>query len=333
MAIGSGLAAQLGLAVESTRGTYVAPTRFHPFHTEDLKKVKNTVQGGGLAAGRGVQLGAHRVVTTEAGAGSFNIDVTNKSMGILLNHLMGGTVTPVQQAATTAYLQTHALADNVGKYLTIQKGVPDASGTVRPYAFKGSKIVSAEFSCGVDEILTSTFTVDAMQVTESDALATASYTTATAPFHFGQMAVKTGTYASETTVSGVKKATIKIERPQDTDRFYAGATVAGTKAEPLWNAEAVISGTLEVDYLDKTKFADLFAADTSTALVVEWVGPLIASTYYQTFRIKIPQIFFDEGTPAVGGPEVVNTSFSFVGQYDGTNVAATIEYMSVDTSL
>ena len=38
-------------------------------------------------------------------------------MGILLQHIMGGTVTPVQQAATIAYLQTHPLADNVGKSL------------------------------------------------------------------------------------------------------------------------------------------------------------------------------------------------------------------------
>jgi hypothetical protein len=45
-------------------------------------------------------------------------------MGLLLQALMGTTVTPVQQVATAAYLQTHTLADTAGKSLTIQKGVP-----------------------------------------------------------------------------------------------------------------------------------------------------------------------------------------------------------------
>jgi hypothetical protein len=51
-----------------------------------------------------------------------------------------------------AYLQTHPLTDSTGKFFTLQEGVPDLTGTVRPQTFKGGKITSAEFSCKVDEI-------------------------------------------------------------------------------------------------------------------------------------------------------------------------------------
>ncbi len=153
MAIGSGLGASFGAAPEVTYGTYVAPTKhyeFSPSSGEDLKKQQTFVQGGGLAAGTLAQRGTRRAMTAESGAGSITMDVPNKSFGLLLQALMGTTVTPVQQGATTAYLQTHALADNFGKNLTLQKGVPQTDGVVKPYTFLGSKVTGAEFSCGVE---------------------------------------------------------------------------------------------------------------------------------------------------------------------------------------
>lgn len=331
MAIGSGLAASLGLAAETTYGTYVAPTRFHEFTSEDLKKIKNVVQGGGLAAGRLAQAGSRRVVTTNAGSGSISMEVPNKGFGLLLQHLMGTTVTPVQQGATAAYLQTHTIADNVGKYLTGQVGVPATSGTVNPYTFLGGKVTGAEFSCGVDELLMAKIDMDYRQVVESQSLAAPSYTASVSPFHGGQMDVKLGTYNSEASVSGVKKVTVQIERAQNTSRFYAGGS--GLKSEPIMSDFIKVSGTFEVDYLDKTTFADRFAADTSTALDLVFTGDQIAAPYNYTFRLRLPQIFLDGDTPTVDGPDVVSGSFPFVAQYDGTNALATILYTSTDTTV
>jgi len=331
MSIGSGLAASVGLAAESVYGTYTASTRHHEVMGETLTKTKNTVQGGGLAAGRFARLASRRVLTNEGVEGSFEMEVANQKMGLLLSHLLGSSSAPVQQGATAAYLQTHVLGDNIGKFLTIQKGVPDTTGTVRPYTFKGSKILSAEFSCSVNEMLMSTWDFDGQKASEAESLAGPSYPTGLAPFHFGQMAVKLGTFGSEAAVSGVKGCTLKIERPQATDRFYAGA--AGLKAEPIMNDWMGVSGSFDTDYVDKTSFADRFAADTSTSLVWEFIGPLIASTFYQTFRIKVPVIFINEGTPQVSGPDIVGTSYSFEGQFDGTNSLVSVEYMSIDTAI
>ncbi|MEU4348308.1 phage tail tube protein [Streptomyces sp. NPDC023838] len=328
MAIGSGLGAQMGIAAESAYGTYAAPTKFIEFTKESLALKKTTAQSAGIAAGRLLALSSRRVVTQRQASGSLDMEVTNKAMGVLLQALMGTSVTPVQQAVTTAYLQTHTLADVAGKSLTIQKGVPLTTGVVTDKSFLGCKIISAEFSCEVGGMLMASFDIDAKDSDETQTLAVASYPSMS-PFHFGQMAVKAGTYGGETALDGIRKVSVKIERPQATDRFYAGQS--GLKKEPISNDLVKISGSLETDYVGTT-LDDLHTSDAATSLVWEFVGPIIASTYAETFRIKLPAIKLDDAPPTVDGFDVVKPSFSFTGLFDGTNQPV-IEYMSTDSTL
>lgn len=328
MAIGSGLGAQIGIAAESTYGTFVAPTKFIEFTKESLVFKKTTAQSAGIAAGRLMALSSRRVVTQKEASGSIEMEVTNKAMGLILQALMGTTVTPVQQAATTAYLQTHTLADTAGKSLTIQKGVPLTTGTVTDKSFVGCKIISAEFSCEVGGMLMCTIEFDGKDCDETQTLAVASYPTMS-PFHFGQMAVKTGTYASETALDGVRKISVKIERPQATDRFYANQSAL--KKEPISNDLVKITGSLEMDYV-ATTVDDLHTSDGATALVWEFIGPIIASTYAETFRIKLPAIKVDDAPPTVEGFDVIRPTFNFTALYEGTNQVA-LEYMSTDVTL
>lgn len=330
MAVASGIGSQVGIAAESTYGTYVAPSTFIMATKVALKKVKNTTTDQGLAAGRLLNLGSRRVVTTKAGEGSVSFNAVNKGMGLLLQGLMGTAVTPVQQAATTAYLQTHTLADPFGKSLSIQSGVPDAGGTVRPYTFLGCRVTDATFTVEVDKDVECEFNVDAQDVTEAQTIAAASYATGTRQFVGTDATIKVGTYASEASVSGVKKVSVKIDRALKTDRFYLGAS--GLKGQPIISDFTKITGTISADYIDKTVFADRFAADTGFSLVIELVGTLIASTYYNTLRITLPQCFLDGDTPQVDGPDVVSGDFPFVCNFDGTNLPK-IEYISTDTAL
>ncbi|MFJ8791397.1 phage tail tube protein [Streptomyces sp. NPDC102462] len=328
MAIGSGLGAQMGIAAESTYGTFVAPTRFIEFTKESLALKKTTAQSAGIASGRLLPLSSRRVVTRREGSGSVDLEIANKGMGLLLQAWMGTTVTPVQQATTPAYLQTHTLASVAGKSLTIQKGVPLTSGAVTDKTFVGCKVTSGELSCGVGEMLTGTFEFDAKDCDESQVLAAASYSNMS-PFHFGQMALKTGVFGSEAALDGIRKVSVKIERPQDVERFYANQSAL--KKEPIENDQVKITGTLETDYT-ATTLDDLHTSDGATSLVWEFVGPNIASTYFETFRVTLPAVKLDEGPPVVDGFGVVKPSFTFTGLYDGTNQPK-IEYLSTDTTV
>lgn len=331
MSIGSGLGSSFGLAPEVTYGTYVAPTRWLE-GTAKLTKDKTTYQGGGMAAGRLVKPSGRRYVTAKGGSGTIDTAVYSKGMGLLFNGLLGGTVTPVQQAATTAYLQTHALADPFGKFFSMQAGVPDLGGTVRPYTLLGAQVTGVELSCqsGNDGALKASWSVVGRDMTESETLAAPSYQTVN-EFHFAQASLKLGTYGAEAAVDGVTSVSLSIQRPRHPGGPYMGS--AGLRSQGVINDWAQISGTIQADYLDKTVFADRFASDSSTSLVWEFVGPLIASTYFETFRVKLPVIFFDGATPTVDGPDVVSGSFPFVAQYDGTNPAVTVEIISTDAAI
>jgi len=328
MAIGSGLGAQLGIAAESSYGTFEASSKFIEFTKESLVLKKTTAQSAGIAAGRLMALSSRRVVTQREASGSIELEVTSKAMGLLLQALMGTTVTPVQQETTTAYLQTHTLADTAGKSLTVQKGVPLTTGTVTDKTFVGCKVISAEFSCEVGGMLMATFELDGKDCDETQTLATASYPTM-APFHFGQMALKTGTFDSETALDGVRKVSVKIERPQATDRFYANQSAL--KKEPISNDLVKITGSLEMDYV-ATTIDDLHTSDGATALVWEFIGPVIETTYNETFRISLPAVKVDDAPPTVEGFDVIRPTFNFTALYDGTNAVA-IEYISTDTAL
>ena len=328
MAIGAGLGAQVGIAAEASYGTFLAPTKFIEFTKESLQLKKTTAQSAGIAAGRLVPLSSRRVVTQRQASGSLEMEVTNKGMGVLLQTLMGTTVTPVQQAATSAYLQAHILADVAGKSLVIQKGVPLTTGAVTDKTFLGCKIVSAEFSCEVGGMLLATFEIDSKDVDETQTLAVATYP-AMSPFHFGQMSVKTGTYGTETALDGIRKVSLKIERPQAVERFYAGQS--GLKKEPISNDQVKITGSLEGDYVS-TILDDMHTSDAATSFVWDFTGPLIAATHYERITFKVPAIRLDDAPPTVEGFDVIKPTFNFTGLYDGTNPTA-IEYMSTDITL
>lgn len=337
MAIPSGLAGQVGIKAESTYGTYVAPDRFYePVAEVSFGLTKITQQGGGVAAGRLSQPGNVRVVTGRGGTGTLQIEGRQSKLGLLLSHIFGNTPTPTQQNTSTGYLSAFTLNDLFGKFLTIQSGVPDVTGTVRPYSFLGCKVVAAEFACAMDGLLTISVDFDFRDVTEAQALATASYpTTSQKPFGWQCFSLKLGTYASEAAISGVRGFTLRIERPADVDRRYAGN--AGLKSEQISNDFVAVTGTIEADYYTKADLADRFASDSSTAAIFSFEDTAVSltgsPTIYPKLDLRVSQMFLNEGTPKLNGPGVVTTSYSFVGQNDLTNPVVACNYISTDTAL
>ncbi len=329
MAIGSGLGSQVGFSTESTWGTRVAPAKFVRGTAYAANRAQNRVQGEGLQAGVIGNIGAHYVETTEAGEGSLSCDIQTNGFGPLFQALTGGTSTIVQQAATAAWLQTHTLGDPV-KSLTVQVGTPYRTGTVFVQELQGAKVTSAELSCSADSILTGSFNFDAKKYDSSQTLATATYVSAK-PFHGKQMSVKTGTFGAETKVPGVRSVSLSWNNAFDTEDYTAGST--GLKAEQIRNGVVSITGSLTVDWLTTTKtaFEDLRVANTSTSLVLEWAGALIASTYYEDLEICLPGVFFTGDAPSISGADVVTADYGFEWKYDGTNLPY-IKYMSTDAT-
>jgi hypothetical protein len=335
MATGSGVAAQVGMAAETTYGTYVAPTRWIEWESAEPDLKPERYQGGGLNAGLLVDRDSRYVEVQRQGTLKLEGDVLARGFGPVLKQIFGTLVGPTQQGATAAWLQTHTLSDLGGVMSTQQIGIPDAlpSATVRPYTCLGCKVTEAEFSCEAGKQLKLSLTLDVRDIVESQTLVAATFSAAgEQPFHWGGLAVKAAaTAGSEAAVDGVAGWSLKISRKMKDDRFYANN--AGLKSEPLTADRVMITGEIQADYVDKTLWADRFAANSGFSLVAAFTGDLIATPYSEQITFATPRCRLTGSTPQVGGLDVVSGKFPFEVKYDNTNPPITCTYQTIDTTL
>lgn len=331
MAQGTGLAAQIGYAEETTWGTTPgSPSWRWLEHTqESLRGTKGTYEGKGLRAGKSHRRGSRRIITRRSAAGSVTHEVPTLGLGVILKHMLDSAATPVQQGATPAYLQTHATVAGalLGKGLTIQKGVPRTNGTVDAYTYTGAKVTQWELSISNDGVLMLELSFDAKEESDDVALATAAYPTGTRLFSF--------TGASLTLAgsppANVRDLKIRQEISRADERHFLSG--AGLKAEQLEDDYRKTTGTLEAEYTSKTVY-DAFQADTSLALVATFTGQVISGIYSEQLVVTLPDVRLEGEAPAVGGPGIVTQNAGFTA-YDPDSGAApvTITYQSTDTAL
>ncbi len=309
---------QLGLAKETVWGTSVTPTRFLEFTSESLERRQNVATSAGIRAGRRYGGQGRRITSNDAG-GSITTEVAASGFGLMFEQLLG-SASVVVDLASTVWSHTFVPGELTGKSLTIQKGVEKPDGTVQAFTYPGSKIVSADFSIDQDGMLMANWGIDAKNEVTGTALATASYT-APIIFTYSEGAVKVG---------GVTKANVRsvgslqIVNNLLTDRRFLGNT--GLKSEQTNVPFDAISGNLDVEFQNLTDFYDLFIADTSAVLVLEFIGPVISGAHNYTLRITVNDVRFEGETPQVGGPELVYQNIPFVGLDPAAGDAVSILY-------
>lgn len=326
----AGVLGQVGAKAEAVYGTYLAADHFYEVKTSKPKLRENRDQSGGIAGGRVGYLGTRYQRTHLDGEVTHELEATNKSLGLILAQALGSVAAPVQQGASAAWLQTHVPTFTV-QSSSVQVGIPEAdTATVRPYTLLGAVITELAGSCNIDDQVNLTVAYDAQQVTEAQTLVAFAPAAGPAPFHFGMLACKVGTFGAEAAapVSGVAWS---IKRPMKTNRFYSGFTTA--KKIPVCNGQPDITGSITSDYIDKTVFADRWASGVGFSIVYEFVGALIASTFFDTLRLTFPNCFLTGDTPTIDGEDVVGGAFPWVAKSDGTNPICKIEYMSTDTAI
>lgn len=227
MAIGSGMAGQIGYAKEVTAGLPVATSAHVPLVKESLKADRGRVEAEGVIAGRRVlDAGMWNGGNIDVG-GDVAHELYNKGLGSLFTGLFG-TVGSTTGPVSSNYTHTWS-AVGEPKPLTVQKGVPGVGGVVDPYTYTGAMVAEAEFGCKAGEIVTFGATFAAMAEigyrTVSDGVTTsasAAITSATAAWNaddVGKPISGTGIPAA-TTILSVQSATNAT--------LSANATASGT---------------------------------------------------------------------------------------------------------
>lgn len=330
MAIGSGIAGQVALKKESVYGTRVVPDLFYEFESEGGVRNQNVLMSRQLRSGRTFQSSTRRVATTRDAEITIAGEVPNKNFGSILDLGHGNTVTPVQQGATTAYLQTHNWTNDPSKSATIQAGKPsvDAAGvgTVRPFDYLGSMLTTLELACAVDAWLTFTAGFNCQDVVTNQTLATPSYATALEGFHFQQCTTTVNSVVQDlTTGSLVKSMGINVSRPRNTERY--GLRSTALKAAPVTNDYSPGSGSIGFEYTDNTIYG-LYAAQTIVPIIFAFTSSSLAGTAIPfAFTATIAAAVFTSAPIQVGGPDVLTYEAGFDILDDGTNPPIKFELM------
>src|SRR5260370_1591903 len=136
MPIGTGLAAQLGRAEESTFGSYVAPARYHEFVSENVNLKVERIEAKGLRSGQRVLRSSQWAVGKQTADGDVVLEVWNKSHGLWLKHAFGSVALSQPSVGTDpgVWDQTFTPGDLVGKSLSVQRGRPAQARAVRAFS-------------------------------------------------------------------------------------------------------------------------------------------------------------------------------------------------------
>lgn len=187
MAIGSGLARQVGFKVETTAGTPVTVNAFLPLLEDKLMTDRARIESGATRAGRRILDSSDWAGGNIDPKGDLGFELYNVGIGPLLTGMLG-TVTSTTGPVSSVYTHTWG-SPGEPKPLTIQKGVPAVGGTVHPFTYAGSMISEWALEASVSEFVRHGITVASMKEigyrTVADGVTTngsAAITSATASF-------------------------------------------------------------------------------------------------------------------------------------------------------
>jgi hypothetical protein len=344
MPTGTGLDAQLGLALETTWGTPVTVTKFLEINTESLKWEPAYLEPTGLRVGQKYKRASRLVRSRETVSGGFEVPFATRTMGTLIKAALGSTVTTPTLVLGSAYKQVHNPGDFLGKSLTVQVGRPETSGTIRPHTYEGCKITGWEFSVSDGEVAKFSVDVDGQTELTATALATAAYAAAPVAelfsfkdvtvFKMGgtvsgvtELAVAGGTAVPATTV--VKSFSLKASNGMASDRYGLGNL--GQKAEQLENDTPTITGTIAAEF-DRTTFYDVFKTNTTTAIELKLEGSVISGTDKNTIHVVCSAAKLKKAQPNVGGPDIVQATVEFECYSDEVNAPLMLKLISADST-
>jgi hypothetical protein len=321
MAIRSGLAAQLGVGVETTWSTAATINRFYEFNSESLQLQIERIASEGLRAGNRVMRSDRYAVGQKSVEGSVSMDVTAENFGLIFKQALGANSTA--NTSGSVYTHTATLGDPWGTSMSLEIGRPGNDGTVYPFLYTGAKITELSLSNSVNELLQAEVQFSARNETTGGSLTTASYPTSQELLSFAGATITIDGGAYE-----CKDFSLTVNTGLDTDRRILGSQLIN---QPVAASMVEISGEVTAEFKDLSAY-NRFVNASHASVVAKWEGSSISGTYKRSITATIPVARFDGETPQVGGPEILEQSLSFVGLYDGTQEPLTIATVNTDSA-
>lgn len=306
MALKSGMNSSVGLAEETTYGTYEAPTRWLPHVEFPIEHEIERMESEGIIAGRRVLDSAQWEAGNISVSTSIGFELYDRSIGLLFKHMFGDVAT----TGAGPFTHTFTPGDLTGLGLTIQGGAPDTTdGTVHPYSLLGSKITDWELACSAGEVATLGTDIVSQSVTTAETLV--------APAYAAGIGIGLTFVGGSVTIDGspyrTMEATLSAANGLNVDRRFIGDQ---NIAEPLESELREYSGELNSEFFDLTAY-NRFVNGTEVPLVLAFARGTATATITMNVR-------FDGEAPQVEGRDVIMETLPFkaVGASDADAITA-----------
>lgn len=292
---------QLGVAIESTRGTPVAPTFWVPWATMSFK---DTIEEAREEQGQGVIADSDsKYVVMKMGEGEVEAQIYDKALGVFLTGVIGAAPST---AGSNPYTHTYTLSNtNQHKSISLYWKDPDRSD-MYPLGMVDSFQISAEPSGIVN------YTVGFKSKTAREWTSqTANYTSLGNKFLHQHVEVRlaatVGALSAATAIS-LKNLELNINK----NSLYDG--VIGTvEPEDILNQHLSVEGSLELNLEDDT-YRDYMLNGTYRAMEIKLNRSSSSSLTFQ-----FPRVDFSEWEPDLTLNEIAKQSINFKANYDQAN--------------
>jgi hypothetical protein len=310
----------LGIGGESAaaRGTGVAPSAWIPARTPT--GIRPIVEKTQLreTLGAGVR-GQGSVITQTRAEGDLEFNLRAKSIGWLLQSLLGSSSSVAKSAPNAAvYDHTFSLLTSNPQHPTLTLGL--AQQGQQHYEYRGAVVQSLEIRTPVDDLVNATASFISRGEAEH-----ANYTVGwdSSDYYFRpqdisiKLATDTTGLGAATPIS-VKDFSLTINNNARPDMNLGSATPADVLALLL-----EIGGSVSLDYTDKT-YHDLFTAGTYRAMRITMTRSdvTIGSSANPQIQIDLPKISFEDMTFDRPLDDTVKQGLSFMAHYDTTTSKA-----------
>ena len=307
-----GRGAVIGFAEESTWGTAIAAgsiNNYRPLISSSLLRTIEKVPRPHLQVGTAGAVRRSHYVQNDNAGGTFSVECSYQSIGMLLKHLMGA----VAKTGTGPYTHTYTLADDVPTGLTMAN--IRGSGTCE--TFEGCRITQGTFNVAAGGVMTCEFEV----IAETSA-ARASYggTVAISSTDSPVLHNQATTLSYNGATYDLVDMTLTVNNALGV-RQHLGSSV--TK-QPLRSdfGSVELACTLEVS---DTAYAAFTADSVSDAVITFNSGS-------HAFQINVHNAYISEASDPVSDANVIQQSLTLVGQSDGTDKGCKIIVVNGNSS-
>lgn len=307
----------IALKKETTYGTYVAPSSVLTFTQETLEQKPTFVDGTGLRPGRRTTYNSQRAIGKQEFTGDITVDASAAEPGILFEAFMGAGVSTI--LGTTAYQHFFTMAADYLPSYTVQKSIPPLGGAAGiPFSFTGMQCSGLDLDAKEGGLLSLVTHWMGQALSTTQTAITPTYPAVDELFSYvggslqvgGTPTTPTATTLSTggTSVADVVDISLKLDNALDAGGFALGGQGARTRPAAALNGKH--TGTMTAEFRDQT-FWNSFVTNLPLALVLNFQGSLIETTFYNALQVYLPIIRLEGETPKIQSGQIVTQAIPF----------------------